>query len=360
MAAAMSGPYGRAAHSMAILYGRAVQHGSRTGAASALPPVAAVAAVAGPPSALRMLLYLPAAWLLQLIVSDLLHLLLHGCTALAERAKCWGGGWRFPARIVGAVGHIHTVHHQHVDAFGAVSHRHWWGALLLDKLVKRSLIQLLSWKAWTGVLHIDNAMEDFLKLPRTTAVGARSAMALMLRVEALRTVALIGQALLHRRQAQRRGDGSNSNSGCPIVREEDHPPLGRLPLASARRLAASIADDDPQALLKWRFLTTPLAHSLHHYHAGNFPFQIVDFRALLLLLRGASLEWGDLVQQEVGWQGSVGPGLEMAALRTVSVDALAPLRAAQLRLALARAMCGGAASRTHSLSDDLHVSVAAR
>lgn len=43
-----------------------------------------------------------------------------------------------------------------------------------------------------------------------------------------------------------------------------------------------------------------------------------------------------------------------------SVAALAPLRCAKLRLALAKAMCGGPESATHCLADDLHALIASR
>jgi hypothetical protein len=43
-----------------------------------------------------------------------------------------------------------------------------------------------------------------------------------------------------------------------------------------------------------------------------------------------------------------------------SAAALAPLRSAKLRLALAKAMCGGPESATHCLADDLHASIAGK
>ena len=276
--------------------------------AAELPRAAARVAAATAPSSARVMLYLPLAWLLQLLVSDALHLFLHGCTSLSSSARGWG--WGLPGRVLGAVGHIHTVHHQHVDAFGTINRRHKWSSLLLDKLLKRSLTQYLSWKAWCAFLHLDNLLEDFLRLPRTTALGARAAMLLMVRVEALRGALLVGQSALHhwkssrRRRQQRVRCGEEGDSSCPVARVEDHPPLGRLPLKAARRLAASIAAGDPQSLLQWRVFTSPVAHSLHHYHVWNFPFQVVDWRALVLLLRGARLEWAGLTH-ELGWSGLI-------------------------------------------------------
>ena len=146
------------------------------------------------PSSVRVLLYLPLAWLLQLIVSDMLHLFFHACTSLSTSARGWG--WGVPGRVLAAIGHIHTVHHKHVDAFGKVDRQHKWASLLLDKLLKRSVIQYLSWKSWCGILRLDQLMEDFMRLPRSSAPRARCDGASD-EVEVLRTAALVVQTVLH-------------------------------------------------------------------------------------------------------------------------------------------------------------------
>jgi hypothetical protein len=197
-----------------------------------------------------------------------------------------------------------------VDAFGKVDRQHKWASLLLDKLLKRSVIQYLSWKSWCGILRLDHLMEDFMRLPRSSAPHARFAMVLMTRVEVLRSAALVVQTVLHHLGDRYRSAVGNKRRsggmGCPIARLDDHPPLGMLPRDCARRLAVAIGSGDPQALLQWRVFTSPIAHSLHHYSWNNFPFQVVDWRALILLLRGGRLEWAEIAQAvDVAWAGLV-------------------------------------------------------
>lgn len=265
------------------------------------------AASASAPSSARVLLYLPLAWLLQLVVADLLHLFFHACTSLSTSARGWG--WGVPGRVLGAIGHTHTVHHKHIDAFGAVNRQHKWSSLLLDKLLKRSLIQFVSWRLWCGILWLDNLTEDFMHLPRSSAPLARVAMVLLTRVEALRSAVLVGQTVVHHLKGRGRGAVANGSrngggTGCPIARLNDHPSLSWLPRECAQRLAVAIGTGDPQALLQWRVFTTPVAHSLHHYNVWNFPFQIVDWRALFLLLRGGRLEWAETKQAaDLAWGG---------------------------------------------------------
>ena len=130
-----------------------------------------------------------------------------------------------PGRVLGAIGYIHTVHHKHVDAFGGVDHKHKWASLVLDKLLKRSLIQFVSWKSWCGILRLDHLMEDFMRLPRSSAPRARFAMVLLMRVEAIRSIALVVQTCLQHFVVRSRGfqhvvvDGSTGwwNVACPIA-----------------------------------------------------------------------------------------------------------------------------------------------
>ena len=153
-----------------------------------------------------------------------------------------------------------------------------------------------------------------MRLPRSSAPRARFAMVLLMRVEALRSIALVVQTCLHHFVVRSRGrqhvvvDGSTSywNFACPIARVNDHPPLGSLPSKCARKLAVAICTGDPQALLQWRIFTSPVAHSLHHYYVWNFPFQLVDWRALILLLRGGRLEWAEMTQAaDLAWGGLI-------------------------------------------------------
>ena len=289
-------------HAMAMALLLSSSRLSERGGAAA-PRLRATSASA--PSSARVLLYLPLAWLLQLVVADLLHLFFHACTALSTSARGWG--WGVPGHVLWAVGHTHTVHHKHIDAFGTVNQQYKWSALLLDKLLKRSLIQFLSWRLWCRILWLDNLMEDFMHLPRSSAPLARFAMVLLTRVEALRSAVLVVQTVLHHwkgRGATANGSRHGGGTGCPIARLNDHPPLSWLPRKCAQRLAVAIGTGDPQALLQWRVFTTPVAHSLHHYNVWNFPFQVVDWRALFLLLRGGRLEWAETTQAaDIAWGG---------------------------------------------------------
>lgn len=274
-----------------------------------VPTVRGPAPVTSTPSSAWVLLYLPLAWLVQLVVSDLLHLFLHGCTSLSTSARGWGYG--VPGGVLGAIGYIHTVHHKHVDAFGTVDGQYKWASLLLDKLVKRSLIQYLSWRLWCGILRLRHLVEDFLRLSRSSAPRAQFAMVLLIRVEALRSALLVVQTVVHHFGARSHGAAANGSRrsgdfGCPIARLGDHPPLGSLPRDCARRLGVAIGTSDPHTLLKWCILTSPVAHSLHHYYVWNFPFQVIDWRALILLLRGARLEWVEMMQAaNHAWDGII-------------------------------------------------------
>ena len=282
--------------------------------------------------ALQTLGWIPACWVWQLLVGDGLHIGLHVCTELGTaRTRSRNLLVRALRAMCRWVGFIHTCHHYHVDAFGGTDPAYAWQNVLLDKFAKRSIhLTLAGWSWAAGTRRL---------LPTAVAPSCMIAMRQVVVLEVLRTLlAAAGAARgsVHMEGLQRK---SHYWSGGFAA---DHPSLGELPSSSARRVCRAVgANGDARHVLQMGFWITPEAHALHHYCWTNYPFLYIDWRALVFLALGWKLRW------------SLGGGTAKAVLRQQ-----APLRAAELRLLLARSM-SDPASVTYTFADDLHSAIAA-
>lgn len=213
----------------------------------------------------------PVALLWLTAVGDCLHYALHWCT---DCAKSLGErGWAAVplASLLRCVGRIHTCHHAYIDAFGNVDRSYEWQNLVLDKIVKRSLHQCLALGSWLGLLRL---LARGGAAPARLSAAAGRSMAELIAVEVLRTVWIARSAL------PRRGGRGEDAAPRPVV-AADHPSLAALPPAAALRLTRAVRQRDATQLLLWGVWITPEAHALHHWNWRNFPFQYIDWCAVL-------------------------------------------------------------------------------
>ena len=218
------------------------------------------------PVGLRWALY-PVSWLYHTAVGDALHHGLHWCSEWGKGREGIGPG------LIRFLGYIHTCHHRYLDAFGTVNIQFQWHNLVLDKIVKRALHQLLALGTWAGLACCT---------PRWLAASAVRSMVEIAALDMLRTVWFVMQTLPRGR------DGSGLTAAerqSAQWRKADHPSLCDLPPDAMHRLRRAMKQHDGSELLRLGFWITPEAHALHHFNWRNFASQYIHWGALCVLLR---------------------------------------------------------------------------